>query len=71
MTRASASDPEPARLVLDLADGRRELAFPRVQVVANTAGHVVVLFANDQGETVRATLPKALLRQVVSLKLLW
>lgn len=70
MSRA-ASEQDPARLLLELEDGRRELVFPTVEVVANTASHVVVRFANERGESVRATLPKALLRQVVSLKMLW
>lgn len=70
MSRA-ASEQDPARLLLELEDGRREFVFPTVEVVANTASQVVVRFANERGETVRATLPKALLRQVVSLKMLW
>lgn len=70
MTR-SAGEPDPARLLLELEEGRRELVFPTVEVVANTASHVVVRFANEHGQSIRATLPKALLRQVVSLKMLW
>jgi hypothetical protein len=57
--------------MLELPDGRRELVFGSLEVVANTDAHVVVLFSNDHGERARATLPKAMLRQLASIKGLW
>ncbi len=71
MTRAASDASDPARLVLELPDGRRELVLPEVEVVTDSGSHVVVRFSNDRGETVRAILPKAMLRRVVSLKMLW
>jgi hypothetical protein len=71
MTVAGKDAKDSVRLLLELSDGRQELVFDSLEVVANTEGHVVVLFSNDRGQKVRATLPKAKLRQMASLKMLW
>ena len=71
MALAGKDGKDSIRLMLELPDGRKELVFESLEVVANTESHVVVLFSNDRGERVRATLPKAMLRQVASLKVLW
>jgi hypothetical protein len=71
MTVTGKDAKDSVRLLLDLGDGRQELVLDSLEVVANTEGHVVVLFSNDHGQKVRATLPKAKLRQMASFKMLW
>ena len=71
MTAAGKDGKDSVRLVVELSAGRQELVFGSLEVVANTEGYVVVLFSNDRGEKVRATLPKKMLREVASLRTLW
>ena len=71
MTVAGKHGKDSVRLLLDLPDGRQEFVFESLEVIANTEGHVVVLFSNDRCQKLRATLPKTKLRQMASLKMLW
>jgi hypothetical protein len=60
-----------ARIVLEDEQGKRELAFDKAEIVANTDSAVVVQFENEQGERMRATLPKSMLKQVISFRMLF
>lgn len=71
MALAEQSPSESARLVIESPQGRHEFTFEQAEVSTVTANHVVVLLRNAKGEQARAVLPKAMLRKVASLKLLW
>ncbi|MCS6779820.1 MAG: hypothetical protein NZ555_08975 [Geminicoccaceae bacterium] len=62
---------DTARLVIESPQGRHEFAFEHAEISTVTSAHIVVLLSNAKGEKARAVLPKAMLRKVASLKLLW
>jgi hypothetical protein len=60
-----------ARIVLVDPLGEREFVFEKAEIVANSYSDVVVQFENERGERLRATLPKSMIRQVVSFRMLF
>ncbi|MCS6878937.1 MAG: hypothetical protein RMK73_05770 [Geminicoccaceae bacterium] len=71
MAQEEGRSEDAARVVIESSQGRQELVFEKAEVTTVTSAHVVVLLSNAKGEKVRAVLPKSMLRQVVSLKMLW
>lgn len=71
MALSEQAPQDSARIVIETSQGRHEFVFEQAEVSTVTSAQVVVLLSNAKGERARAVLPKAMLRKVASLKLLW
>lgn len=59
-----------ATLHLDQTSGEREIAFDDVKVNTDAKDRIEFVLANRQGERVRLMVPRAMLKQLVSWKML-